>query len=260
MDDPSVPDDKSDSSPAAALAEIRAGSYYDSVVLMLLQRALTELPGVLDAGVVMGTPANKALLAQSALLSEDLKDAAPEDLILVVKAVSEAAARSALARVDEFLAARRSKQSDGYRPKSLTSATRMIPEAEWVIISIPGRYAADVAREALRLGKNVFLYSDNVSLADEISIKETAAREGLLVMGPDCGTARVSGIGLGFANRVRKGRIGIVAASGTGLQAVMAGIHRLGLWRVTGIRDGRARPFVRGAGNFGETCSGLTKG
>ena len=228
MDDPSVPDDKSDSSPAAALAEIRAGSYYDSVVLMLLQRALTELPGVLDAGVVMGTPANKALLAQSALLSEDLKDAAPEDLILVVKAVSEAAARSALARVDEFLAARRSKQSDGYRPKSLTSATRMIPEAEWVIISIPGRYAADVAREALRLGKNVFLYSDNVSLADEISIKETAAREGLLVMGPDCGTARVSGIGLGFANRVRKGRIGIVAASGTGLQAVMAGIHRLG--------------------------------
>ena len=228
MDDPSVPDDTAKTNSAASLTEIRAGSYYDSVVLMLLQRALTEQPGVLDAGVVMGTPANKALLAQSALLSEDHKDAAPEDLILVVKAVSEAAARSALARVDELLAARRSQQSDGYRPKSLSSATRMIPEAEWVLISIPGRYAAEVAREALRLGKNVFLYSDNVSLADEISLKETAARKGLLVMGPDCGTARVGGIGLGFANRVRKGRIGIVAASGTGLQTVMVGIHRLG--------------------------------
>ncbi len=228
MDDPSVSNDMADVSPTVNLAEIRAGSYFDSVVLMLLQRALSDLPGVLDAGVVMGTPANKALLAQSALLTDDLEDAAPEDLILVVKADSEAAGRSALARVDELLAARRSQQSDGYRPKSVTSATRMVPEADWVLISVPGRYAAGAAREALNLGKNVFLYSDNVSLADEISLKETAASKGLLVMGPDCGTARVDGIGLGFANRVRTGRIGIVAASGTGLQTVLVGIHRLG--------------------------------
>lgn len=228
MDDASAPDDTAVASPTATLTEIRAGAYYDSVVLMLLQRALTQLPGVVDAGVVMGTPANKALLAESALLSDDLKEAAPEDLILVVKAVSEEAGRSALARVDELLAVRRSQESDGYRPKSLSSATRMIPEAEWVLISIPGRYAADVAREALNLGKNVFLYSDNVSLADEISLKELADRKDLLVMGPDCGTARVDGIGLGFANRVRKGKIGVVAASGTGLQTVMVGIHRLG--------------------------------
>jgi len=228
VDDPSVPDDKAVASPIATLAEIRAGSYYDSVVLMLLQRALAELPGVLDAGVVMGTPANKALLAQSGLLTNALQGAAPEDLILVVKAESESTCRSALARVDEFLATRRSNQTGAYRPKSLASATRMIPEAEWVLTSVPGRYAAGVAREALNLGKNVFLYSDNVSVEDEISLKDTAASKGLLVMGPDCGTARVSGIGLGFANRVRKGRIGIVAASGTGLQTVMVGIHRLG--------------------------------
>ena len=228
MDDPSVPDETAIASPAATLAEIRAGSYFDSVVLMLLQRALTELPGVLDAGVVMGTPANKALLAQSGLLTEELQVAAPEDLILVVKAVSEEAGRPALARVDELLAARRSLQTDAYRPKSLTSATRMLPKAEWILISIPGRYAADTAREALNLGKNVFLYSDNVSLSDEIALKETAERKGLLVMGPDCGTARVDGIGLGFANRVRRGRIGVIAASGTGLQTVMVGIHRLG--------------------------------
>ncbi len=226
MVDPSAPDGKAGA--LATLAEVRAGSYYDSVVLMLLQRALAELPGILDAGVVMGTPANKELLAQSDLLTEDLQVAAPEDLILVVKAESEAAGRAALARVDELLAARRLQHTDAYRPKSLASATRMIPEAEWVLISIPGRYAFAVARDALNLGKNVFLYSDNVSLEDEISLKETAAGKGLLVMGPDCGTARVDGVGLGFANRVRRGRIGIVAASGTGLQAIMVGIHRLG--------------------------------
>ncbi len=228
MDDPSAPDGKAGAGAPATLAEVRAGSYYDSVVLMLLQRALAELPDILDAGVVMGTPANKELLAQSALLTEDLQAAAPEDLILVVKAESETAGRAALARVDELLAARRSQHTDAYRPKSLASATRMIPEAEWVLISIPGRYAAAVARDALNLGKNVFLYSDNVSLEDEISLKERAAVKGLLVMGPDCGTARIDGVGLGFANRVRRGRIGLVAASGTGLQAIMVGIHRLG--------------------------------
>lgn len=228
MEDPSVPDDMAIASPAATLAEIRAGSYYDSVVLMLLQRALTELPGVMDAGVVMGTAANKELLDQSGLQSEDIRAAAPEDLILVVKAESAQAGRSALARVDDLLAVRRSQQTDAYQPKSLSSATRMIPEAEWILVSVPGRYAAAVAHEALSLGKNVFLYSDNVSLEDEISLKEAAAEEGRLVMGPDCGTARIGGIGLGFANRVRKGRIGIVAASGTGLQAVMVGIDRLG--------------------------------
>lgn len=209
-------------------AEIRAGSYYDSVVLMQLQRSLADLPGVLDAGVVMGTPANKDLLTQSALITDDILGAAPEDLIIVVQADSEQAARVALAKVDDLLAARRTQQTEGYRPKTLSSATRMIPEAAWTLVSVPGAHAAAVARDALELGQNVFLYSDNVAIEDEVSLKESAAGKGLLVMGPDCGTARVNGVGLGFANRVRQGRVGIVAASGTGLQAVMVGIHRLG--------------------------------
>ncbi len=213
---------------SAVLAEVRAGSYYDSVVLMQLQRALAELPGVLDAGVVMGTPANKELLTQSALATDDALRAAPEDLILVVQAESEQAGRAALAKVDDLLSARRTQQTDAYRPKTLSSAARMIPEADWTLVSVPGAYAAAVARDALNLGQNVFLYSDNVSVEDEVSLKELAASKGLLIMGPDCGTARVEGVGLGFANRVRQGRIGIVAASGTGLQAVMVGIHRLG--------------------------------
>ena len=211
------------------LAEIRRGAYYDSVVLMQLQRALADLPGVHDAGVVMCTTANKELLEQSGLLTAEVQTAAPEDLVIVVRADDAEAARASLAQVDELLARRRSTRADDdYRPKSLNSAAKMLPEADWVLISVPGRYAAGVARQALGLGKNVFLYSDNVSVEDEISLKHAAAQKGLLVMGPDCGTAIVEGVGLGFANRVRRGTIGVVAASGTGLQAVTVGIHRNG--------------------------------
>jgi FdrA protein len=107
-------------------------------------------------------------------------------------------------------------------------ALRQMPEAGWVLISVPGRYAAGVAREALGLDRHVFLYSDNVSLEDEVALKKTAREKGLLVMGPDCGTAIINGVGLGFANRVRRGAIGLVGASGTGLQAIAAHIHELG--------------------------------
>ncbi len=104
----------------------------------------------------------------------------------------------------------------------------MLPGAAWVMISVAGRYAAGVARQALRLGKHVFLFSDNVSVEDEIGLKQMAVRAGLLVMGPDCGTALIGGAGLGFANQVRRGPIGVVAAAGTGLQQVTARIHQLG--------------------------------
>ena len=228
MDDQLVFDAKDGAGAPATLAKIRAGSYYDSIVLMQLQRALAALPGVHDAGVIMGTPANKELLVQSGLLTDEVEQAAPEDLVLIVRAQSAHAAQAALGKVDDLLAARRSQHGGAYRPKTLAAGARMAPEAEWVLISVPGRHAAAVARDALDLGKNVFLYSDNVTLEEESALKEIAAGKGLMMMGPDCGTARVDGVGLGFANRVHRGRIGIVAASGTGLQAVMAGIHRLG--------------------------------
>jgi FdrA protein len=209
-------------------AEVRSGAYYDSVVLMQLQRSLAALPGVLDAGVVMGTAANKDILAQSGLLTPEAQAAMADDLVIVVRAEDEAAVRTALDQVDELLTRRRGGVEQDYRPKSLESAVQMLPDAQWVLVSVPGRYAAGVARQSLRLGKNVFLYSDNVSLDDETALKQTAAEKGLLVMGPDCGTAIVNGVGLGFANRVRRGPIGLVAASGTGLQQVSACIHQLG--------------------------------
>jgi len=213
---------------AVAKAEIRSGAYYDSVILMQLQRSLAALPGVLDAGVVMGTEANKDILAQSDLLTPEAQAAAADDLVIVVRAEDDAAAQTALDQVDKLLTRRREAIEQEYRPKSLESAAQMMPHAQWVLVSVPGRYAAGVARQALRLGKNVFLYSDNVPLDDEIALKQMAAEKGLLVMGPDCGTAIVNGVGLGFANKVRRGHIGLVAASGTGLQQVGARIHQLG--------------------------------
>jgi len=195
---------------------------------MQLQRSLASLPGILDAGVVMGTEANKDILAQTGLLAPEARAASADDLVIVVHADDQDAAEAALGKVDELLARRRGGVEQDFLPKSIESAAQMLPQAHWVMISVPGRYAAGVARQALALGKSVFLYSDNVSVEDETSLKQSAAEKGLLVMGPDCGTAIVNGVGLGFANKVRRGSIGLVAASGTGLQQVSARIHQLG--------------------------------
>ena len=205
---------------------VRAGSYHDSVVLMQLQRSLAALPGVLDAGVVMATPANRDLLAAGGL--EIGMEAGPGDLLIAVKAGSEAAAAEALSRVDALLRVRIAETGGEHRPRSLATALKQLPEARWVLVSVPGRYAAGVAEEALDLGRNVFLYSDNVPLDREAALKRKARDKGLLVMGPDCGTAWLGGVGLGFANRVRRGGVGLVGASGTGLQAVMSHVHALG--------------------------------
>jgi FdrA protein len=209
--------------------EIRKGAYYDSVILMQLQRSLAQQPGIVDAGVVMGTAANKEVLAQSNMLIPEVESAGADDLVIVVVGNDGTSAQTALGKVDELVAARRGGSSaQDYRPRSLETAAKMLPDANWVLVSVPGRYAAGAARQAISTSKHVFLYSDNVSLEDEISLKQQAAQKGLLVMGPDCGTAIVNGIGLGFANKVRKGPIGVVAASGTGLQQVTVRIHQMG--------------------------------
>jgi FdrA protein len=213
--------------------EVRPGAYADSIVLMQLQGALAAEPGVEDAGAVMATAANLELLAANELCPEELAAPRSNDLVVAVRAESAEAAERALGRIDELLSGRRGREGTGgkegeRRPRTLAAAARALPDAEWVLVSVPGRYAAGVAGEALDLGKHVFVYSDNVSLADEVALKERARAAGRLVMGPDCGTAIVGGVGFGFANRVRRGPIGLVGASGTGLQAVASRIHALG--------------------------------
>lgn len=220
-------------------AQVKSGVYYDSAFLMQAQRTLADLPGVQDAGVMMGTEGNKELLAHINLLCPEAEAAKPDDLVIVVRGDTEQAAELALSRVDEVFARRKSAAEQGeYRPQSLEMAVQQLPDAGWVLISVAGRYAAGVAREALRLGKHVFLFSDNVSVEEEIALKQMSAAKGLLVMGPDCGTAIVRGEGLGFANKVRTGPIGVVAAAGTGLQQVSARIHQLGSGMTYGIGTG----------------------
>ncbi len=234
--------------------EVRQGQYFDSVVLMQLQTALRELPGVTDCGVVMATAANRDLLRANGLLAEgETLDAGAEDLLIVVQGRDEAAAREALAAIDELLVRRGgSSEGSGYRPHGLEAAVRALPEARWVLVSVPGRYASRLAREALDLGRNVFLYSDNVPLDDEYQLKRLARERGLLVMGPDCGTAVVAGAGLGFANRVRRGSVGLVGASGTGLQAILCRIHSLG--------QGVSHALGTGGRDLGSAIGGQTAG
>ena len=229
--------------------EVRQGAYYDSVVLMQLQKSLAGLPGVIDAAVVMATPANKDLLDSTGFAVQGIQ-AGADDLLIMVKADQGSDAAEAIGQVDELLVQRRSTTSQAFRSRSLDGGAKRLPEANWVLISVPGRYAAGVAEEALNLNKHVFLYSDNVSISDERRLKEMAREKGLLVMGPDCGTAIINGIGLGFANRVRVGRIGIVAASGTGLQAVSAGIHNLG--------GGVSQAFGTGGRDLKSDIGGIT--
>ncbi|HON44477.1 MAG TPA: acyl-CoA synthetase FdrA, partial [Planctomycetota bacterium] len=208
--------------------EIRKGAYYDSVMLLQLQKHLSTLEHCDDCGVVMATPLNRQILQQSGLFVPEMNQADQNDLILSVRSDTKEHGQAILDQVDVYLNKKSEAVDVDYRPKSIETAVKILPDAQWVLISLPGRYAAAIANEALDYNKHVFLYSDNVSLEDEIKLKQKAAEKGLLVMGPDCGTALVHGYALGFADQVKQGSIGIVGASGTGIQAVISRIAQKG--------------------------------
>jgi FdrA protein len=207
-------------------------AYHDSVTLMRLTRDMEAVAGVERAAAMMGTAHNRDLLAGAGLLAEAGASAAPADLVVAVVADDEPAARAAEAAARRALAsvpaAGRIPGGGGPRPRTLASALRARPDASLVFISVPGPYAAAEAGKALRAGRHVMLFSDNVPLEAEIALKRLAAERGLFLLGPDCGTALIAGVPLGFANTVPRGRIGIVAASGTGLQEVTCLIARAG--------------------------------
>lgn len=209
---------------------IQNNAYHDSVALMSLTGQINGLDGVVEAVVSMATPMNKELLAGVGMLTEEVNASGENDLILAVKAESVEALEEAFRVIDELLNAQKGKKKKGEGTiHTWGAAVQALPEANLAIISVPGEYAAREAEQALKRGLNVMIFSDNVSLAEEKRIKEMAAGKGLLVMGPDCGTAIINGTGLCFANDVRRGSIGLVAASGTGLQEVTVQLHRLGL-------------------------------
>jgi FdrA protein len=209
---------------------IKPSEYHDSITLMQAAQALLQVPGVVDAAVVMGTPANREILADAGLLTPQAAIARPDDLLIVVKADQDEAAIAAMTRAEEILATREIEAvgEGGMRPKSLVSAVGAHPDANLAVISVAGRYAAQEAHAALERGLHVLLFSDNVPLADEVALKRLALERGLLCMGPDAGTAILNGVALGFANAVPRGTVGLASASGTGLQAVTCGIARAG--------------------------------
>lgn len=228
-------------------SRIKPNLYKDSVALMRIAEKLLADPAITRATLVMATPANKEILKEAGLLNAAAEAGAPSDLLIVIECADESAADTAFALVDASLAG--GSQAGGSTaeavvPRSLNMAlgvtagaraavqaaapSTQLSAANLVQISVPGAYAGAEALKAVKAGLNVFLFSDNVPLEQERAIKQLAQRKGVLVMGPDCGTAIIGGVPLGFANVVRRGAIGLIGASGTGLQEVTAQIHLMG--------------------------------
>jgi FdrA protein len=205
-------------------------TYVDSVTLLQVTAEVLGLTGVEDAALVMATELNRDVLREAELLVGEALIAGPNDLVIAVCARDEAAARSALDHAEGLLLRRRSASTGQAvtSHRSLRSAHRTNPEARLALISVPGQFAAGEARQALIDGLHVFLFSDNVALDDEVELKQLARERGLLLMGPDCGTSLLNGVGLGFANVVRRGHVGVVGASGTGIQEVTSLVHAAG--------------------------------
>ena len=210
---------------------VRRDTYRDSVELMRVAAAVEACPGVSRAALLMATPANRGVLAEAGLLEGEALAAGPNDVVLAVAAASAGAAERALAQAASLLdeqAALPAASAVRPPPGTVALGHAELPDANLAIISTPGPYATAEALKALKRGLSVFLFSDNVPVEEEIELKRLATARGLLMMGPDCGTAILDGIPLGFANAVRRGRIGLVGASGTGLQQVSCLIDRRG--------------------------------
>ncbi|MCJ7496197.1 MAG: hypothetical protein MUP68_18485, partial [Deltaproteobacteria bacterium] len=206
---------------------IRKNEYHDSVFLMRVAKRLSDQEGILQAAVLMGTEKNKGLLAEIEVSGAGISAATPNDLILAVKAESEQSLTTVLGKIDQWLSpdADRAGKST---IRTLDEAMARQPHSNLAVISVPGAYAAREAQKALECGLNVFLFSDNVPVESERSLKEYARERGLIVMGPDCGTAIIGGVGVGFANVVRRGPIGVIGASGTGIQEFTTLVHQAG--------------------------------
>jgi succinyl-CoA synthetase alpha subunit len=207
---------------------VKRNRYFDSIFLMRIAGQISGQPGVDEAAVLMGTEKNKQILADMGLLDETISSAGPNDLMVALSGEHEATIEAILSGFDDLLEL---TPVDVGTPvtRTLEAALEVNADVNLAVISVPGEYAAAEARRALERGLNVFLFSANVSLEDEVALKESAQERGLIVMGPDCGTAIVAGIGLGFANVVRRGSIGVIGASGTGLQEFTSLVHQSGM-------------------------------
>ncbi|MFF2796600.1 acyl-CoA synthetase FdrA [Lysinibacillus xylanilyticus] len=209
---------------------IKENTYKDSIVLMLLSNKLSAIDGVNKVSIMMGTPANKDIFKSSGLGTDELDKAKPNDIVIVVDTDQEEKVDEVKEEVEIALKGESDSQdaSKGQEAHNWKRALELANNPNLALISIPGQYAAMEAENALNEGLHVFMFSDNVAKEDELRLKQKAHEKGLLVMGPDCGTALIHGVPLAFTNIVNEGDIGIVGASGTGIQEVTTIIDRYG--------------------------------
>jgi len=228
---------------------IRKNQYYDSVFLMGVNKRLSDAAGVQNTAVLMGSEKNKELLADLGVHAPQIDEAQPNDLIVEVVADSRQVVDAVLGDLDQAL-----KFMTTSAPVSVwrtfEDGLAQKPGANLEVISIPGEYAASEARKALEANLHVFIFSSNVTLDDELELKRRASQKNLLVMGPDCGTSLIGGVGIGFANAVRQGTIGAIGASGTGLQEFTCQIHNAGL--------GISHAIGTGTNDVSDAIGGLT--
>lgn len=210
---------------------VKPNSYQDSINLMLLTNRINALDGVVQSQIMMGTDANKDIYEAAGLLTPEAQAASPSDMVIVVDAADQGIVDVVLDEVKTFLddlSVKKQASGATEEASSWEEAVALMPDANMALFSIPGEYAAPELERALDLGLHVFSFTDNVALEDEVRLKEKAREKGLLFMGPDCGTGIVSSIPIAFTNVVNPGNIGIVGASGTGIQEVTCIIDRLG--------------------------------
>ncbi|GAB3257550.1 FdrA family protein [Nocardioides dilutus] len=213
----------------ATHVELRRGAYADSVTLLQVSRTVQGVPGVATAQVAMATPLNVEVLTEMGFAVPE--EAGPNDMVVAIRLADGGDLDAALAGVDAALR-ETGRRDDGPTqeapPRTTGSALRRTPGAI-ALVSVPGPSAFVEAMDALEAGSDVMVFSDHVPVKQELALKRYAAERSLLVMGPDCGTAVVGGLGLGFANVVSPGPVGIVAASGTGCQQVLALLDHAGV-------------------------------
>lgn len=190
--------------------------FRDSVQMMLLSDQLKKEPGVINAAIIMGTELNKNTLQRSGLLTIDGNKAGETDTIISLSCDDESSLNIAIAKAEQLLTSKTGKVRSEF--SNLDSALKSFNIANLAIVSIPGRYVKDIALELLNKELHLFVFSDHVLLEDEIQLKKVALKNHLLLMGPEAGTSIINGTVLGFGNRVRMGNVGIIGASGTGIQ------------------------------------------
>lgn len=212
------------------IIKIRKNTYFDSVTLMTLSSKLLKQEGIQEAVVSMATPMNKELLENVGMMNDEVADAGNNDLIIAFKGDTPEACDAGYAMVDQLLGVKKSSTLKGEvpNPRNIREAVKLDDDLNLAIISVAGEFAAREARESVKNGMHVMLFSDNVTEDHELELKMMAHERGLLFMGPDCGTAIINNVGLCFANKVKAGVIGLVGASGTGLQEVTVLIDNMG--------------------------------